>query len=149
MVTIIYLLLISIVGVAVLYDVKTYRIPNTLILLGIISGSLCNGIVYGFYAVLRSLTCMVITVAALFILYYFKTIGAGDVKLYGVVAAFVNHDVLYIVAASFVIVAVYGAYLYVRKRLSFYTRTRIAMSVPIFMGCVICVIKSLYLLYGM
>lgn len=92
---------------------------------------------------------MVITVAALFILYYFKTIGAGDVKLYGVVAAFVNHDVLYIIAASFVIVAVYGAYLYVRKRLSFYTRTRIAMSVPIFMGCVISGIRSLYLFYGM
>lgn len=74
-----------IVSAAIYEDIKSYAIPNPLILTGWISGFLlqmmANGIQGIGYWCLGSIIPIIIT----YVLFYFKMLGAGDIKLLSVI----------------------------------------------------------------
>lgn len=85
-----FVALSALVGIASLYDIKSRRIPNWLIAIGIIS-SLCfhmfSGYGYGF-----TFWATGLLVGFLFFLplYVMRAMGAGDVKLMAAVGSFVG-----------------------------------------------------------
>ncbi|MDE7176288.1 MAG: A24 family peptidase [Lachnospiraceae bacterium] len=89
-------------------DLKTDRIPNGFILLGIATGILC-GILSG-----RNLSAVPASVLLAFLLLYplykIGVLGAGDVKLFVMIGCFYAvKDMAYILAGAFVIGAVFSA----------------------------------------
>lgn len=80
-------MLLLLIG-AVIYDQRERRIPNVLILVGLILGLSLNIIADGFAGVTSSLTGLLAGIALLIIPFAFKGMGAGDVKLLGMVGAF-------------------------------------------------------------
>jgi prepilin peptidase CpaA len=73
---------------AVVFDQREKRIPNGLILSGLILGLVCNFYTSGMPGVLFSLQGLAAGIALLFIPFALRGMGAGDVKLLGVVGAF-------------------------------------------------------------
>jgi prepilin peptidase CpaA len=97
------ILIIILVSVAVISDLKTWRIPNWLVLIGIATGcfvsilerSFLNGIKHGIVGI-------TIPVVVLVVLFLIKSIGAGDIKLLSAVGSFVGKDVGLIILYSFI-----------------------------------------------
>ncbi len=88
-------------------DLKTDRIPNGFILLGIAAGILC-GILSG-----RDLSAVPASVLLAFLLLYplykIGALGAGDVKLFVMIGCFyAAKDIAYILVGAFVIGAVFS-----------------------------------------
>lgn len=94
-------------------DVREYRIPNKLVLTGIVLGVAMNGLfpsVWGFNDAvpgglgwIGAIKGLIVGFAVLLPMYLLRTMGAGDVKLMAMVGAFVGvNDVLWIVLATFI-----------------------------------------------
>lgn len=125
-------------GIAVIFDFKTFRIPNILNILGCMTGIFYSLFVYGLKGAGKSVLWFTIFIAAFFILYVGGVLGAGDVKLLAALATFAYCELLYIAAVAFVITAVYGAIQIIKRRGNvFRDRTHIHMSLPIFMGVLV------------
>lgn len=136
-VTLIFIVMLA--GAAVIFDFKTFRIPNRLNFFGFITGVLFSLIQYGFKEAGRSILWSAITIAVLFVLYGFGALGAGDIKLYAALAAFVHMKIIYIVAVSFVAAALYGAVLVIKRGGGILKeKTCIHMSLPVFVSVLIC-----------
>jgi len=73
---------------AVIFDQRERRIPNMLILVGLILGIAGNIYTGGFSGLIFSITGLASGLALLFIPFALGGMGAGDVKLLGVVGAF-------------------------------------------------------------
>jgi prepilin peptidase CpaA len=73
---------------AVIFDQREQRIPNALILVGLILGLGFNIYSAGWQGLVFSLQGLVAGIALLFIPFALKGMGAGDVKLLGMVGAF-------------------------------------------------------------
>ena len=84
------LLLYSVLAVAMVTDLKEYRIPNILIAAGGILGMLYVLTEKGPPELLYSLIRVPVVIAAMLPLYFMKALGAGDVKLFGVTALFMG-----------------------------------------------------------
>jgi Flp pilus assembly protein protease CpaA len=98
------LLMISgILGAAVYSDLRSHRIPNNLIVLGLILAIIfqlvangAHGLLFGFLAALIGLGCFMP-------FYALRAMGAGDVKLMAVVGLFTSpRGVLYAIVLSLV-----------------------------------------------
>jgi prepilin peptidase CpaA len=74
---------------AVLFDVKERRIPNWLSIPGIVIGLLLNSLL-GFAQLLHGVLGVVVAVAILIVPFALGWLGAGDVKLFGLVGAFLG-----------------------------------------------------------
>lgn len=94
-------------------DIRGYRIPNKLVLVGVVLGVALNGLLpsgWGFNSVipgglgwLGALKGFAVGLAILMPMYLLRAMGAGDVKLMGMVGAFLGAgDVLGVVLATFV-----------------------------------------------
>lgn len=75
---------------AVILDLRTYRIPNALTMAG-----MAVGVIYQLYragppGMFRAVKDLVISIMLLFPLYWIKCLGAGDIKLLSVVAIFLG-----------------------------------------------------------
>ncbi|MCM1083492.1 MAG: A24 family peptidase [Clostridium sp.] len=136
-VTLIFIVMLA--GAAVVFDFRTFRIPNRLNFLGFVTGVIYNLIQYGFGEAGKSILWSVITIVALFVLYVSGVLGAGDIKLYAALSTFVHMKIIYIIAMSFVAAALYGVLLVLKRGGGVLReRTRIHMSLPVFVGVLLC-----------
>lgn len=94
-------------------DIRGYRIPNKLVLTGIVIGVALNGLLpsgWGFNSVipgglgwLDALKGFGVGLVVLLPMYWLRAMGAGDVKLMAMVGAFLGPgDVLGVVLATFI-----------------------------------------------
>lgn len=94
-------------------DIRSHRIPNKLVLIGVVLGVVLNGLLpegWGFNSVipgglgwLPALQGLGIGMAVLLPMYWLRAMGAGDVKLMAMVGAFLGpSEVLGVVLATFV-----------------------------------------------
>ena len=153
-----YILLLQVLLCAVVSDVKTKKIPNTLCIYGILA-SFVYWLLVDKGALLHKLVPgMCIPFFMLFFLYAVRVLGAGDVKLMCVVGTYMGMDILGVIGLTFAITALYGVMIYVRrircaaKQGGFNTRkvlehffelnTGICFSIPIFFAVLIYMLKE-------
>lgn len=136
---------------AMVYDLRTFKIPNRICLAGIISGFILNLILHGCNGLRMSLVGIICPVLLLYLFFFLRIIGAGDIKLLAGIGAFVSKRIIYVIVIAFVLASIYSFVCIickVAKRVCNKTKTRYAfsrmhLSVPIFISCVICFICRL------
>ena len=77
-------------GIAVWQDIRTRTISNLLILAGLFTGFLYRLCTEGWNGLTVSLSGMIAVVIFLFPLFLCRGLGAGDIKLLGVIAAYLS-----------------------------------------------------------
>lgn len=82
--------LLILLTVAAWCDVARYRIPNVLIVIGLVVGILIRLRLGGLAALLPALQGLLVGIAVLLPLYLLRGMGAGDVKLMGLVGVFLG-----------------------------------------------------------
>ena len=85
------LFLYCILTLAIVFDFIGYKIPNKIILMGLITGAICRFISDGVYGVLFGIRDMLIIFALGMILYILQTMGAGDIKLFLIISVFTGY----------------------------------------------------------
>lgn len=86
---------------AVHTDRREGRIENQLVGAGLLLGIGCAGIETGITGIAEGIKMAALTIAALFVFFVIKGLGAGDIKLFAVLAVFFPGDIISIVAAAF------------------------------------------------
>lgn len=93
--TLVFVILLGVLGLAVFFDIKERRIPNRLVVAGFLA---CVGVRLlsgGFGEILDILGATLLGIALFFPFFVPGLVGAGDVKLFGVVGAAVGLDALF------------------------------------------------------
>jgi len=102
---------------AVVCDLSTYKIPNQLMLAG---GLLGMGLQFYRNSLqgLAAWLCGTVGIMVIFyILFYLSMIGAGDIKLFGIMGGFLGiKDALILVAVTFLIAAFIAIILFIKRR---------------------------------
>lgn len=99
--------LVCLLLLAVITDLRSYKISNHLILTGIITGILFDLYEYGQAGISLWLPGILLPVILLFPLFLIKALGAGDIKLFSVIGSFYGAAyVLKSIAAAFILGAV-------------------------------------------
>jgi prepilin peptidase CpaA len=80
-------LLVVLVGVAAIFDIRSRRIPNWLVLAGLVGGILWNVYAGGLSGLTRAGAGLAIGFVLYFPLYLLRARGAGDVKLLAAIGA--------------------------------------------------------------
>lgn len=83
-------LLLAILTTACWFDIRQRRIPNLLIIIGLAAASLAAAITGGLPGILDALTGIAVGLLALLPFFALRLVGAGDVKLVGVVGGFLG-----------------------------------------------------------
>ena len=78
------IVLLVVVAAAVYQDVKSYKIPNGLIVAGWISGFFLQVMINGIQGIGYWCFGSSIPIIITYVLFYFKMLGAGDIKLLSV-----------------------------------------------------------------
>lgn len=86
---------------AVYTDRKEGRIENRVILMGLFLGLSLSFADGGLLSLFESIKMAGITLLALFFLYVIKGLGAGDIKLFCVLATFFPEEIILVVIVSF------------------------------------------------
>jgi len=101
--TVRYILLVILLALAVLYDLRTYIIPNRLIATALVAGLAVSLVLGGIKGLLESFAAAVIPAAVLLALFALRMLGAGDIKLLCSIGAIMGIKfVLYTMAYSFI-----------------------------------------------
>lgn len=104
-----FLILLPILVIAVINDLTVYRINNKLILFGIISGLGSCVLTLGITGIFVFLSGFLIPVLMLMMIYAAGGIGAGDVKLFGVIGGLIGiRGVFSCIIYAFIIGAAIG-----------------------------------------
>jgi len=82
--------LLLVVGIAAVYDIRYRRIPNWLVLSGIVLGTSLNTFLFGWPGLRFSLLGLGLAFLVYFPLYLLRGMGAGDVKLMASVGSMVG-----------------------------------------------------------
>ena len=94
--------LIATASVAVVQDLRDWRIPNWLIAVGLMQGMIISAWMRGVsQGLLVSISGCVIPVLVLYVLFLMRALGAGDIKLFAVAGTFVGTDVVRVMIYSF------------------------------------------------
>lgn len=83
-------LLLFLLAIAAWQDIKNYRIPNLLVLIGMIAGVILHSNANGWPGFLHAVQGMLVGMAVLLPMYLLRLMGAGDVKLMGMAGAFLG-----------------------------------------------------------
>ena len=95
--------------VAVIQDFRHMKVSNRLILVGLALGIFFQVIQNGPIAIVRVLPNIIFPVIVLYLLFLMRCLGAGDIKLFSVIGAFINFKELKAcIAVAFVIGAVFA-----------------------------------------
>lgn len=132
------MLVLVILGRAVYTDVKQGVIENRNVMFGLLSGLICAFTGNGMEGVWQSVKMAGVMLVVLFILFVVKGLGAGDIKLFCVLAVFYPMYCMEVVIVSFLVAAVASigkmVIRLIRKN-SFYIRGEtINFSIPIACG---------------
>lgn len=87
------LTIFGVAGVAAYFDVKYRKIPNWLVLFGMVSGLVLNSLA-GTDLLIHSALGLTIGIAVLIIPFAFGWMGAGDVKMFGSIGAMLGVGLL-------------------------------------------------------
>ncbi len=132
-------------------DLRTFKIPNRLCILGVVSGLFFNLFFYGLNGVKMSLFGIFCPVVMLYILFLINVIGAGDIKLLMGIGAFVSKKIIFIIIATFVIASIYSLICVICKLFRLmsdksktrYSFSRMHLSVPVFLACMMSIILNM------
>ena len=108
-VIIISIVLGIIIGTSFVFDLFYGKIPNKIIVLGFLLWFPCVYLDGGFYRVITSFGSMLLIGSILFLIYLFRGIGAGDVKLMALIVSFLSfNDGVKLIILIFFIGAFFG-----------------------------------------
>lgn len=96
--------LIFLILLGVSKDLKSYKISNLIIVIGIPTGFIFQIYEFGSKGIISGLFGSILPILLLFLLFLFKVLGAGDVKLFSVIGSFYG--------ASFVFQTIIIAFLF-------------------------------------
>lgn len=116
-----YICLVFLLLLALKQDLKSYKIPNLIILIGYLLSLLFFTQEYEWTSIHKWLGSIIIPILILFPLFFIKALGAGDIKLFSVIGGFfgISYAIQFI-AISFVIGAIISAAKLIRyKNLKF------------------------------
>ncbi len=119
--------LIMTLSMAVITDFKNYKVPNALIINGILMGFLFNGLYGNAGSCVDAFLGMIFPAVIFMCLYHWSMIGAGDIKLFMVCGSFLGtKGTLKVIVWSFIIGAVLSLLLLIKnrnlfQRLNFFT----------------------------
>ena len=99
-------ILASLAGFVIYYDVRYRRIPNSVVLVTLLAGLVVNTAFSGWHGTVMSLEGLVLAFIPMFLMHLFGAMGAGDVKLFGAVGAVLGINM---VPMAFVLVVMFGA----------------------------------------
>lgn len=123
---------------AVYTDLRNRKIENRLIVYGLVCGIVLAAIRDGPKGVWCSIRMVGIVFAALIILFVIKGLGAGDIKLFCMLAAFFPSDILRIVIVSFFagggIAIVRILWRFITKQALYVRHEAMNFSVPVMIG---------------
>jgi prepilin peptidase CpaA len=109
-------LLVTLVGTAAIFDVRTQRVPNWLTLAGVVLGLALNTFLFELPGLWFSLRGLGIAMLIYFPLYLLRGMGAGDVKLMAAIGAMLGAgNWLAVLVATSVFAAVIGLIVASRK----------------------------------
>lgn len=101
------IILYGVLFISVYYDIKSKRIPNKLIIIGYLSCFIISLIQKGSHGMIEFLIGSTVPLIILFILFLFRMIGAGDIKLLALVGGVLGlPHILYCIFAAFAVGAV-------------------------------------------
>lgn len=87
---------------AVYHDLKSYKIKNYLIVIGVLTGLIINLIELGLVANYPFLLATIIPIIILFPLFIIKAMGAGDIKLFSIIGSYLGvYPIIKIIIISF------------------------------------------------
>lgn len=99
--------LLILVLLAVYHDIKSYKIKNYIIVIGIITGLAFNIRDLEFTAIYTFLLATILPIIILFPLFLIKVLGAGDIKFFSVIGSYMGVSaVVEIIIISFLIGAI-------------------------------------------
>ena len=108
--------LLLLAAVAAVWDLRTRRIPNWLVLAGLIAGFALNGILYGLAGLAAAGLGMLVGFGIYLVLHLLHAMGAGDVKLMAAVGSLVGwHEWFRIFLVAVIIGAIAGVILALTK----------------------------------
>ena len=84
------LICFGIVLVAVVYDLRFRKIPNRLILIGLGAGLLWRVLLEGATGIVTGLLSFLLPILFLYFFFLLGALGAGDIKLFSIIAIFLN-----------------------------------------------------------
>ena len=87
---VIYFVLICILIAALVCDFRTYKIPNQMIIAGGFAGLIYRFIVNSYMGIVQWLIGTVSMIGILYLLYCISVMGAGDIKLLGIISGFLG-----------------------------------------------------------
>lgn len=112
-----YVVLMCLTIIIMFYDLRTYKIPNNIIVTGL-GLSLGIGLYQQSVAVILPWLFSVSTLILIpYVLFYFSAIGAGDVKFFSMIGGFlgIKHG-LYVLGYSFLIGAIVSVFFLLKRK---------------------------------
>lgn len=92
---ILYIELILLLGFSLWFDIRTGKIRNIVIFPAFVIGILTNVLFFGVDGLFSSWMGLIIPVIILFVFYWLKMLGAGDIKLFAAIGAIMGYNFLF------------------------------------------------------
>ena len=136
--------------IAMLYDILSYKIPNWLAGVSLITGIAYSFVNGGKAGLLFSVCGVFIPILLLFGLYLLGALGAGDVKLFAAIGAFVQLKIIPVICICFLVAAPIGIlamFLNKKEKMRLYKfkvrLTKMHFAVPVFIGTAVYMIGGI------